>query len=158
MEKGSLNDIPFIIAVLFIFGVTVLISVKVLGAWQSAYAWEGVSQEVIQDGMNAMYVFDYMFVFLAVGLSMASLIGAFMIKSHPIFYIFSTVVLSLYIIVSAAMTNAFDKLAAADGIAAIANDFPMMVTFVRNFPIFFLVSGIVIAIVMYGKPQTGGNV
>ena len=151
-------DLPFVLAMLFVLGISIFVTVKFLGAFDTAWTYGGVGQEIINDGQSAMYVFDYMFVVLGVGLSASTIIGAFMIDSHPIFYIFSTILLGIMTIVSAQITNAFDKFATSTAFAPIANDFPMMITFVRNFPLFILVTGILIAMVMYGRPQTGGTI
>lgn len=157
-NKGSMSDLPFIIVVLFILGISVFVTVKFLGAYDDAWTYGGVGQEIIDQGKSAMYTFDYMFVFLAIGLSATTLIGAFMIRSHPIFYVFSTILLGIMVLVSGQITNAFDKFVTSSAFSSIANSFPMMVTFMRNLPLFILISGILIAAVMYGRPQGGGRV
>lgn len=154
----SLTDIPTILAILFVLSISIFATVKILNEFDDSWTYGGVGQEILDKGQEAMYTFDYMFVFLAIGLSLASLIGAFMIRSHPIFYVFSTLLLGIMVIVSAQITNAFDKFATSSAFSSIANSFPMMVTFVRNFPLFILVSGVLIAVVMYGRPATGGRV
>ena len=157
-NKASMMDLPVILAMLFILAVSIFISVQVLGEFDEAWDYGGTGQEIINEGKQAMYVFDYMFVFLAVGLSVTTLIAAFMVNSHPVFYFFSTVLLGIITVVAAQITNAFDKFATTSAFGGIANDFPMLLTFIRNFPLFILVSGILIAVVMYGRPATGGHV
>lgn len=157
-NKGSMMDLPYIIAILFIFSISVFVTVKFLGAFDAAWTYGGVGQEIITQGKSAMYTFDYMVVFLGIGLSITTLIGAFMIRTHPVFYVFSTFLLGIMVIVSAQITNAFDKFVTSPAFASIGNSFPMMIYFFRHFPLFILISGILIAIVMYGKPTTGGAI
>lgn len=160
MKKGSVEDVVVIIVLLMAGILTVLICTKVLTeyavAW-AAFTADVGSNAILTSGIQSMYTFDYMIVFFAFGLAIFSIISAFFIRSHPAFFGISVFLLAIEIFAAAQVTNILDKFITTTEFATIANNFPYIVTLTRNLPIFTLVVGILIAVVMYGKPQIGGG-
>lgn len=157
--KGSMLDIPIIIAVLAGGIIAVILGAYVLGEFSSAWTFGGDTQTILDAGINAFNVFDYMIVFFAVGVSLFSVASAFFIRTHPIFFIFSVVLLGIVIMFSAQVSNALDIFLTVPLLAATVNDFPLTLTLARNLPFFSLIVGIMIAIAMYGKSgDTGGRI
>jgi len=156
--RGSITDFPVIMALLLSGGISIflvyLILTAISGAWPAAAGAE--SAAVLNAGISAFSVFDYMFVFFAVGLGAFTIISGFFINSHPVFFVFSALfLLPVCILTSAQITNAFDAFITADAIVAVANEFPYIVTLMRNLPLFFLVIGIMVAIAVHAKPGGG---
>lgn len=154
--KGSIQDLPLILVVMLSSGITVMVVYLLLSQFYAAWPMTGESLTILETGVETMQVFDYMFLFFAVSLSLVSIISAFFIKTKPIFFIFSIILLVVVIAVSTVVTNVFDKFITTDTFLPIANNFPYTVIIMRNLPLFCLVVGIVISVVMYGKP-TGGT-
>lgn len=157
--KGSITDFPVIMALLLSGSLTIFIVYYVLNAFYAAWPAAIAGPEsvyVLTTGIAAFSVFDYMFVFLAVGLGMFSVVSGFFIDSHPIFFAFSVLLLlPIVILTSAQITNVFNEIAMSPQIVATANQFPYIVLFMRNLPLFFLVMGILVAIAVHGKPGGG---
>jgi len=151
--KGSMLDLPVIISLLLGGAMTILLVFFVVSEITNNFpATETDALYVLQKGVSAVNVFDYMFVFFAVGLGMFSVISAFFIDSHPIFFILSVIILiPIVILTSAQMTNAFDAFISTSVFSSVANSFPYTVLLMRNLPLFCLILGILVAIVMHGK-------
>lgn len=157
MKKGSMEDLAVILCLIMAAVLVVLICTKVLTVYTAAWPFAGDSATVLAKGVTAMYTFDYMVVFFAFGLAIFSIISAFYIRSHPAFFGISVLLLAVLIFASAQVTNILDKFITTTEFATVANNFPYVVALTRNLPMFTLVVGILIAIVMYGKPSVGGG-
>lgn len=157
--KGSITDFPVIMALLLSGALSIFLVYYVLSAMSSAWpvALTGAeSAYVLTTGLAAFTVFDYMFIFLAVGLGLFTVVSGFFIDSHPIFFAFSVLLLlPIVILTSAQITNVFNEIAISADMVAVSNQFPYIVLFMRNLPLFFLVMGILVAIAVHGKPGGG---
>lgn len=152
-------DLPVILAVLFGGALTIFVVYFIImslsNAWPAAAGPE--SAAILSKGVVALQTFDYMFVIFAVGLGMVTIISGFFIDSHPAFFAFSALLLiPIIILTSAQITNAFDAVASSTFMIPVSNQFPYIVMFMRNLPLFCLIIGIVTAVVTHGKPGGGG--
>ena len=155
--KGSMTDMPIQMA-LFLSGVmTIFIVYLVLTSIANAWTFGGESKAILDTGVSAFGVFDYMFLFFAFGLGAFSIVSAFYINTNPVFFIFSIILMAIMVTISANVTNIFDAFATSSVFEPIAANFPYITTFMRNLPLFFLVIGIIIAVVMHAKPNIGGG-
>lgn len=154
--KGSILDIPFILAMISAGVVTVFISAIILVSLSNAWPFGGDSATILAAGVEAIYIFDQMIIVYAVGVSLFSIISAFFVRSHPAFFVFSMILLSLTIFFSAQIANAINAFMVAAPFAAIVNNFPMTLTLVRNFPVFSLIIGALIALALYSKGENEG--
>lgn len=157
--RGSLMDVP-IIGVMLLSGVIAIFVVYLmLNAINGAWPVADQSKTVLESGIDAFRVFDYMFIFTAVGMGCFSIISAFFVRSHPAFYIFSALLLvPVNIVAGAQFTNVFMEFAASSVMMATANDFPYIITFFMNFPVYCLVISMLICVAMYAKPESGPGV
>lgn len=146
-------DIVFIIAFVSVLIVSVFIVALVLVEFDANWPFTGESKTVLEKGVQAIYIFDQMIIVYALGISMFSIVSAFFIRSHPVFFVFSVLLLALAIFFSAQMANAINAFMLQEPFAAIVNNFPMALTLVRNFPLFSLLIGVLIAIATYAKGE-----
>lgn len=155
--KGSLLDLPVMLALLLAAGITIYLSYYVLSAISAAWPVPGDSQTVLDDTVTTFQVFDQMFVFFAVGLGAFVIISGFYIQTHPVFFFFGAIILiPVVVMTSAQISNAFYSFAITPEISTVTTQFPLTYTFIMNLPLFMLVIGVFVAIVMYGKP--GGEI
>lgn len=96
-------------------------------------------------------VFDAMILTLFVGLWIVSLIGAFQIDSHPIFFIISILLLGIYLFVGAVLGNGFESFITSQGISTYSSDFPMTNFLFDHIIASMMIVGITIVMVLYGK-------
>jgi hypothetical protein len=102
---------------------------------------------------------DFVWIFLFIGCWMASMIFAYYIDSHPVFFVISLLLMVFVFIYAAVISNTYAQLVASDAMASnnIAAAFPMM-----NFILNHLVESIIVVIfsvciVLYGKFSTSGG-
>lgn len=151
--KGSILDLPYIIAVLFFLAVSIFVSYELLYAIDQEGVFDEYNQsaEILDEGLAAMSLFDTGFVMLAMGLGIAVIITAFMINTHPAFFVLSWMMLVIVIFISAMLVNAFDQVASASQLATSTAQFPLLIELFMNMPLFCLVIGTMVALAMYGK-------
>lgn len=151
--KGSMLDLPIIMALLLGGALSIFIVYLILINFQAAWPVAGVSADNLSTAMSGFRTFDYMFILFAVGLSGFSIMSAFFIRSHPIFFVFSAIfLLPLSILLSAQATNVFDAVATTEPFVPVSNAFPYIFMFMHNLPSFCLITGLLIAIALYAKP------
>ena len=157
MRKGSLMDLPFVLVMLLSGALTIFVVYLVISSIYAAWPASMVtSRGILQRGLEMFTIFDYMFLVFAVSLGMFTVVAAFFVESHPIFFIFSFIImLPIVILTSAQITNVFDAFATSTVFTAVSNQFPMIVIFMRNLPLFMLSLGSILAILMYAKPGGG---
>jgi len=155
-KKGSIIDIPLIIIVVFAFIVVSLTGMLVFtsmnDALQNSTSIANQSKIIMNDNYTRYpNIFDGIITFFFIGLSLASIIGAFLIKTHPAFAILSFIILLVFVLVAAVFSNAYETLTVGTALSAAANNFPASTFFLGNFVWYIMIISIVIAVVMYAK-------
>lgn len=158
--KGSVTDLPFIMVLVMTLGMVGVIMALILSNVHDVWPVAGQSKDILNVGIGAMQSVDYAVAIIAVGLSIFSIGSALYIRTHPIFFIFSIILLMILVLISAVFTNVMDAFLTAAPIITMANNFPITVTLVRSFPLFCLVIGLIISVVMYSKSEesSGGGI
>lgn len=155
MSKGSSLDILGIFVMLFITGVVVLFGYLILSNF-SGLGLGDVFESYISKGLVALRVFNYGFLFLLAGFGIGSVIGAFMIDTHPVFFVISIILTLFFVFIGTTITNVFEGFVTADELTATAEQFNIMVLIMRNLPKIGIIWGSIIAIVLYGKIRGRG--
>lgn len=158
MKKGSVLDVTFILPLIGVGIISVFVVAVILVSMEAAWPFTGESLTVLQTGISAIYIFDQMIIWFAVGTSIFAIASAYFSRSHPIFFVFSMILLSLVIFFSAQLANALNAFIITGAFATIANNFPLVVTLVRNFPLFAMLIGILVAIAMYAKGEESSGI
>ncbi|MDY6773558.1 MAG: hypothetical protein SVS85_00025 [Candidatus Nanohaloarchaea archaeon] len=159
MRKAQFSGLRVMIVVLMVFSISLFVAIKVLGAYQAATQgiFTGVAQEVVNEGVSALYLFDYVSVVLVVGFGIMSIASSLYIRSHPMFYLASMLLNALNAFVAAMVTNAFDKVATSSAFSTIAGNLPYTVQIIRNLPVIMVVLGLVSGVVMYSGLSMRGT-
>ena len=158
--KGSMLDLPVIVIGLFLFSIVILISGTIIDEFQTATAnittssGNSINQTLISKGETALQSLDYMIMFAVIGLGIASIIFAFFIRSHPVFFVISIILLIFFALLSSFFTNSFVEFVEVDPIDVKINDYPLMYSVMTNLPIIITAIGILIAIALYAKSGT----
>lgn len=151
--KGSILDLFFIIPLVFMIAVIVIISAYMLDVFDQNFdkARPEAFNTTIDNTRIALGTFDYMYIFIVVGLSTSVMVGAFLVRTHPVFFIFSFFTLALLITLSGILSDIFDQLIQVTEFTSVANQFPIIVLTMRYLPKFSLGIGALIAIALYAK-------
>jgi flagellar biosynthesis protein FliQ len=102
-------------------------------------------------GRVAFLNFDSLFVFMIVGLLIANIVAVIQIKTHPLFFFISLLALVIAIVLAAQFSNIFENIIAEDELLNFSADFPIITHFMDYYPMYFLVMGILILIIVYAK-------
>lgn len=104
-------------------------------------------------GIATYKMLDAGTVVITIGFSFASMIAAFFIKSHPIFYVFTFIVSLFLIMISAQLTNMWYEFASMDQFSSIISDLPMTVSVMQNLPKIMLGVSAIIAVLTFSKGE-----
>lgn len=155
-KKGVIQDLGTILVFGFMFALAVVIIYIVLKNVETGLQDAGSDME---EGANRfsnfmnLYVplFDMAFVTLLIGLTMAGMIGLFILDSHPVLFIASAIGLVIILVIAAALANAYSDFAVSEGIAEYESDFTFIPLMMSNFVQTLLVIGGLFAIALYAK-------
>lgn len=104
------------------------------------------------DVETTLSVLDYGSLFIVIMLGMSTVISAFFIKTHPVFFPVSLILFLIVLMISGPLTNAFIGVAQDDRIIATSNQFPITLQTLGNIPYIILGLGAMILIGLYAKP------
>jgi len=153
--KGTILDLVFIMVILGISVVGLIIASEVYSQLDDSGAFGTTDAAVAaQRGVESTFdVLNYGMVLILAGLLISTIIGAIMIRTHPIFFIVSIIMLIIVVVASAPVTNAIMGIATSGDLADDAAQYGIATQVVGNMPAIFVVAGFVIIIALYAKPR-----
>jgi len=161
MMKGTVLDLLGILLILFIFSVCTILATILMGAFTQNVTdsgqMEGEALAILQNTNVYMTSFDSISVFVTFGLILAVILGAFMIDTHPAFFIVTVFLLLIYMVIVPQFSNVFLAFAENEQVISTANQFPYMIYMWQHMPLIILISVVVISIVIYGKVRGGSQ-
>ncbi len=143
-----------IFAIGFILIAASIVSNKVNEAIQSNPEFANANDsKIIMEDFNNNYpkIGDGIIVTLFIGLWIVALIGAFLIDSHPVFFIFSVILLSVFVLVGGYLSDAWTDATTTSALAPYAAEFPMTNFIFGHIIASLVVIGFSIMLVLYGK-------
>lgn len=158
-RKGSVfADGIFLIMVLFVFATMAIIGYTVFervnaDTKNTFTDYEGVSSNAFEKADTAIKSLDYMFIFLIVGLSIASIISVFMIKTHPIFFFVSVLILIVVLVIAAQFSNIFYDISQHEDVVNATDNFTIIPKTMEKLPLYILIISILTIIFLYGKSR-----
>jgi len=159
--KGSILDLPLIIAAVFMFSIAVLTSSMILTEFQDntkdieTSSGNKINQTLLDQGQTAIQALDFMIMFAVIGLTISTIIFSFFIKTHPVFFVMSVILLMVFVLISVFVTNTFVEFVSVEPFSNTINNFPLMYEILTNLPLITTVMGIIIPIALYAKSKTG---
>ena len=166
-KKGSLQDVLFIIIALVGVAVVSLLVFKVSDELNQRFQ---DSTDVTPEGKDSMNkinniysgVLDNTFMLLVIGLSIAAIVLASLVRVHPAFLIFFMILLVIIIFLGGVFSNIYQKVAsnvdmdAADGSGELLADRLTFMSYTMRFlPFLTGLVGFIMAFVMYKSSQNG---
>tara|TARA_R100000656_G_scaffold114808_1_gene87300 strand:+ start:7683 stop:8213 length:531 start_codon:yes stop_codon:yes gene_type:complete len=153
-KKGSLQDIMLVIGIILFFAVVVLFGFKVSSAYNDQIQ---IMDDIPDDAKAASEtltghysgVVDNMFLVLTVGLAIATLIMAALVRIHPIFIPLFFIALMLTVFLAGVASDIYQGIAANTNLASLAEELVFISTVLEFLPIFIGVFGLILMVVMY---------
>lgn len=145
-KKGNMDDM-FIPVSLLIVAVVIFAGYMILNSSQSAFTGYGSSYNLITNGKTMFTrLGNVSFTFIAVALILFNIIGAFLLVTHPVFMIIDIILLPLSVMVSAAISNAYEGSLYT---MTEASNFAIMNFTMLNLPLLIVVTSILSAVCAY---------
>lgn len=155
-KKGSFLDIMFIVIVVLIMGI---------GAVASQFMLKNINKEfdnphfteIADKGEVSLSVLNMAIPVLLIGSFLVSVILAFFIRTHPVLFGISFLILLVFVVITAQISNLWVEFTQYSGFTSIVNNMPILFWTLKNLPLIMLGLNIVLAIAMYsGNPRGGG--
>ena len=115
------------------------------------YSINDTSQQVTESTLT----FDSMMPLLITGLLVMVLVSAFMVRSHPVFFFISIMILAIFIVLSVIFSNVYQTITDDSEISTTSSDFSITNLFMDKLPYIILIVSVLTFIILWGKP--GGS-
>lgn len=150
-KRGNVLDWFYIMAVLFIVGITTLVSFIVIdkAGEIKVFQDDADANKGINQARTAILNFDNLMLFIIMGLSLFVLISAAVVHNHPAFFFVGIFLLFIAIAVGATVSNTFWTFGQSPTISAAAASYPKLTFIMDNIPFYVAFMGILASIVAY---------
>lgn len=151
--KGNVMDLILISVILIVAGLSILIAYTV---FEPIYSMEPfASNPTIVDSWTtqkaSLAILANSFIIIFIVFSLATAISAFFTDTHPVFFVFSILMLAICVMIISIFADMFLELAAHSLLLPAAAEFTLMIETVANMRILSLIMGAVIIIALYAK-------
>lgn len=157
-KKAFIGDVMTIIVFSFILGIVILIGWLLLSSFNTQFQTTpsvgSAAQSIVQTA-NDKYInlWDGLFGVLLIGMSLAAAISAYFVDTHPIVFALCLIILAVFIIASAAISNAYSGVEASAAFSSVATSFRLMHYILNNLGMYALVEGALISIALFTKAR-----
>jgi len=153
-KKGSFQDLIFIGGGLLAISMILLISFTLAAAFNTNIQADANMPATSKTASNTLTgyfssVGDSVFLFITIGISLATLVLAALVRVHPVFLVFFIIGLILLIYISGIFTNVYETAAADPQLAPQANQLQYTSFIMARLPFIVGIIGILLMIVMY---------
>lgn len=150
-HKGSVIDFIIIMVMLLATAFSILISYKVLGDYNTKASTMGIDSHYYEKSASALRVFNGTFLFLIIGSGISVLVSAFMFRTHPAFFIFSLLALTIVIGLAGILSNVFTEFSSSSAFSSVLGYFGTMVAVMKKLPLWVFGLGTLALIVMFSR-------
>lgn len=115
------------------------------------YTMNGTTINPYETGVRYMSTFDWGFLFIALGLTLAMFYSGYLLPSHPIFTGIGFLVAIMWLLVAPMFSNVFYGVVHNTILSQVADRIPLTYNFMLYLPVIGLMVGVVSNILTYGK-------
>ena len=154
-KKGnSVVDAFYIVMFIVIFAIVTMICFKVNNTIQpsleSQMPNDGV-RNVTANVTKAFVTMDFVIVMVAILLFMITVVSAYFIDTHPVFFVVSLVMVAMFLMIVPMMANLWDSIAGTSQFTTERAAMPTTDIFLSNLPLIFLAFAGLGVIATYAK-------
>lgn len=155
-KKGSIQDLFFLTVMLLLLVIGVIIVYHVFGMIYTAMLGTGTFDPTAMLGLNNFLTmvrdYDLFFVLLYMGSGLGTVISAFAIRSHPIFFIGFFLIQVIFLAVTPTIQTIYQDFSASPDLNASVAQFGNTTILMNYLPLLSLFLSIIIAIAMFALP------
>lgn len=149
-KKGTLFDVIPILLIALVFGIFTYVGLKVYNKANENIDFDSdLADEILDRTASTFNLIDNLFIFLLVGMGIATIIAAIRIQTSPAFFFISLLLLSVVIFLAAQFSNVFETFSEHSEFDDERGTLDGMTFLMNNLPLFILGLGLVIVVVMY---------
>lgn len=158
-KKGQVPDLFMIIVMITLFVITTITMVtfynSITDSWSSNPAFDNQWADDVQtDAEQLNQNYDYLVLFILIGLTILTVVLGLNIRSHPVFFFISLLLLVIVVIVSAIFSDVYTQLVTTTpDIAATANTYTIIPFIMNHLPMLIFFLGVFIMILFYAKER-----
>ena len=123
MKKGFIGDIFTNINMFFLIALTLIICFFAFTVILDGFQAGGISNQAIESVYNSYKLFDYFFLIIVIIALLTTMISAYMIDTHPVFFVFTLFFMLFAFVLGSALSNAYTVIASSSGLATASNQF-----------------------------------
>ncbi|MBU1020048.1 MAG: hypothetical protein KJ847_02445 [Firmicutes bacterium] len=157
-RKGQLGQIAFVLITIVGIILTIIMGKVVLNevddSLEAGNVHTNESRQVFVDYDEQYPAFDYMIVFIVIGLTIALMITSFFIPSHSVFLVINIIGIFFMVFLAATLSNVYAEVVSGNDVVATVmatGDFDRMEFIMTKLPYFACVIVLLATIVMYAK-------
>jgi len=162
-KKGSVQDIFFVIVILFIMAIIPLFLHftinEIFTDFHNELNKSNLStveiDKTFERTRSVNDMFDYIFLFLSFGLIVAIIITSYLVNVHPVFFPIFVILLALAVVISVALSNAYMEIEQVAALNSTMTKFRITSNIMENLPILTTLIGAIALVVLYSKTRGG---
>jgi len=159
-KKGTILDLFFIAIVLIVVMIAVILSFHtfntILGALQSSENFNNGELNITSQSVQTIANFNYLMLFIWVGVGVASVVSAFAVRTHPIFFVFFLLLQVLLLAILPMFQDAYNAISSNPSFSSSVTYFNWFAVIISNLPIITLALSVLVALAMFALPSGGG--
>jgi len=162
-KKGSIGlETLFLIVVVFAMALTVFMGKSLVDDLNADIQGDSdfsAEAKAVSLDVQTRYplVMDGAVIFLYVMVWIAILISAYVIDTHPVFFIVSLIVIVITLIVALSISDGYTELMTDADFSTMPTSFPMIHFLLSNLFILTVLQAFSVAVVLYGKYRSGAG-
>jgi ABC-type cobalt transport system substrate-binding protein len=154
-KKGFIGDIPFIIAILFLFAIVIIVMNQFFTSFNAGYQTSGASnnsKELVDTNQNRYSsLFDGIFMFVFAILAVLLFVSVATIGTRPEFFFITMILIAIFVGVGGLLSNTFTSISSNHLLNSSTNDFTFIPFIMDKLPFVILFFGIVVVFGLYVK-------
>ena len=158
-KKGFIKDILMVMLFCFIFAISTFIALTIYNEYKdhTSDIMEDTEaeREIIDNTTRTLMVLDYAFLMVFGGLLLSAIVTAFFIRSHPVLFILSLILLFIVLLMAVVFSNVFEKFTEQPAIANATDSYVIIPEIMDKFPLYIFVAFILVALAFFAKAKTG---
>ncbi len=158
-KKGSFFDAFFIVGFIFVMGITILLGGQILNSINDVVdgnnLFEQKSQDVItKQSEKYRSVWDSVFLFIFVGLFIASIISSLFIDTHPAFFFVTIIAMTILVFLTAILSNIYEQFAINPSLIDTSQTYVFIPFIFSKLVELTIGLGLLILLALYAKTRT----
>lgn len=119
---------------------------------------ETAAADYITGGQTTLKVFDSAFLFLTFMIIIGTVIAAFFVRTHPIFFVVGLILSIVFIFIGAILTNIYMEIVSVAVLQPSAEAMVNMTLLMQNLPLIIFIIIMLMFVALYAKFRSGRNV